>query len=317
MDKKIIFLMIIISVILLAAISFLFYNIVAGHPKDEGQSANLRAPANSEGSAMLSKVQKFVKSGDDESAVKASEELIVKYPDSPQAESAYFLLVSIYEKRGDLLKAKEVCQKMIEQFPGSNNIIRAEELADDLNIKILFSPVITQGFTVYEVQKGDTLTKIAKKFDTTVEFIIRANSLKDNNIRVGKKVKLPKTKFSIVVDKSQNILTLKSDGEIVKTYRVSTGKDSCTPVGTYKIANKIIDPPWYPPTGGVIPAHDPKNVLGSRWLGLSKPSYGIHGTIEPQSIGKSVTEGCVRMRNSDVEELYALVPEGTEVVIVD
>ena len=67
----------------------------------------------------------------------------------------------------------------------------------------------------------------------------------------------------------------------------------------------------------MIPAGDPKNVLGSRWLGISKPSYGIHGTTQPEAIGQSVTEGCVRMRNLEVEELYMLVPEGTEVVITD
>jgi lipoprotein-anchoring transpeptidase ErfK/SrfK len=66
-----------------------------------------------------------------------------------------------------------------------------------------------------------------------------------------------------------------------------------------------------------VPADSPKNILGSRWLGLSEKSYGIHGTTEPQSIGRQVTSGCVRMRNSDVEELYQIVPEGTEVVIID
>ncbi len=119
------------------------------------------------------------------------------------------------------------------------------------------------------------------------------------------------------MDKSQNILTLKSGQEIIKTYRVSTGKDSCTPVGTFKIINKIIDPPWYKEPGVMIPSGDPKNVLGSRWLGISKESYGIHGTTQPELIGQSVTEGCVRMRNAEVEELYILVPEGTEVVITD
>ena len=81
--------------------------------------------------------------------------------------------------------------------------------------------------------------------------------------------------------------------------------------------NKIVNPPWYKEPGVVIAAGDPKNVLGSRWIGISKPSYGIHGTVQPESIGQSVTEGCVRMKNSDVEELYAIVPEGTQVVIVD
>ena len=146
--------------------------------------------------------------------------------------------------------------------------------------------------------------------------IARANGLNNDVVRLGKKLKISKIKFSIVVDKSQNILTLKSGGEIFKTYHVSTGKNSCTPVGNFKITNKLMNPVWYT-AGAVVPPDSPKNILGSRWMGISQPGYGIHGTTQPQSIGKSVTAGCVRVRNAEVEELYSIVPEGTEVVIVD
>lgn len=218
---------------------------------------------------------------------------------------------------GEYLKARNGLIKIMEKFPNSVDIQKVQEMLDDLNIKILFSSIITKDSFIYEVQKGDSLSKIAKKFNTTVELIEKTNNLKDNSLRIGKKLKISKARFSIVVDKSQNILTLKSDKDIMKTYRVATGKNNSTPVGNFTIVTRIMNPPWYPPNGGVIASGDPKNVLGSRWLGLSKPSYGIHGTIQPESIGKSVTEGCVRLKNSDVEELYAIVPEGTEVVIVD
>jgi len=218
---------------------------------------------------------------------------------------------------GELLKARNACLKIMEKFPNSANIQKVQETLDDINIKILFSSIVTKDSFVYEVQKGDSLAKISKNFNTTGELIMRSNGLKDNSLRIGKKLKICKTRFSIVVDKSQNILTLKGDKDIVKTYRVATGKNNCTPVGNFTIINKIVSPPWYPPTGGVVTSGDPKNVLGTRWMGISKPSYGIHGTIQPDSIGKSVTEGCVRLKNSEVEELYAIVPVGTEVVIVD
>ena len=52
-------------------------------------------------------------------------------------------------------------------------------------------------------------------------------------------------------------------------------------------------------------------------MGIDVPGYGIHGTTEPESIGYQATEGCVRMHNSDVEELFTIVPPGTEVIIVD
>jgi len=234
-----------------------------------------------------------------------------------ESESEYLASAANYEKGGDLVKAREAYQKLIEKYPGSGNIAKNQESLENLNIAILFSPIPTADSFIYEVQKGDTLTRIAKKFNTTIELILRSNNLKDPGLKIGRKLKITKAKFNIIIDKSQNILTLKNGQDIVKTYRVSTGKNSCTPVGTFTVTNKIIDPPWYPSTGGMIPAKDPKNVLGSRWIGISKQGYGIHGTTDPESIGKSVTEGCVRLKNSDVEELYSIVPPGTEVVIVD
>ena len=119
-----------------------------------------------------------------------------------------------------------------------------------------------------------------------------------------------------MVDKSQNILVLKSDDEIIKTYRVSTGLNNCTPVGNFKIISKLPNPVWFK-AGAIVPPESPENVLGSRWLGFDLPGYGIHGTIQPETIGQQITQGCVRMLNQDVEELYSLVPMGTEVTIVD
>lgn len=277
--------LIVVGVILAAIAVFAVYGLVTRHgiPNEPAQQADISAPAAGQG----------------------------------ESESEYLASAVNYEKTADLLKAREAYQKLIEKYPGSNNISRNQESLENLNIAILFSPIPTADSFFYEVQKGDTLTRIAKSFNTTVDLISRSNNLKDPGLKAGRKLKITKAKFSMIIDKSQNILTLKSDQDILKTYRASTGKNSCTPTGTFAVTNKIIDPPWYPSAGGVIPANDPKNVLGSRWIGISKQGYGIHGTIDPESIGKGVTEGCVRLKNSDVEELYSIVPAGAEVIIVD
>ena len=68
---------------------------------------------------------------------------------------------------------------------------------------------------------------------------------------------------------------------------------------------------------GIVDSTSPEYELGSRWMGLSEPEYGIHGTNDASTIGKHITKGCVRMRNEDVEELYAIIPSGTEVTIVE
>ena len=242
---------------------------------------------------------------------------VERTPPASGEENELFKLAAKYEASGDLLPMRETYKSLAEKFPGSGNIQKAREGLEGANIKILFSHISTPDSTIYEVQKGDTLSKIARKFSTTQELIMKANNLKNPRLLpLGKKLKIHNARISIVVDKSQNILTLKSGDDILKTYRVSTGINNCTPVGTFKVINRIPDPPWYT-AEGVIPPDSPKNILGSRWLGLSEKGYGIHGTTEPQSIGKQVTSGCVRMKNTDVEELYTIVPEGTEVVIVD
>ena len=129
-------------------------------------------------------------------------------------------------------------------------------------------------------------------------------------------LKINTAKFSVLVDKSQNILTLKSNEKVAKVYSASTGANNCTPTGTFTITSKLTNPVWYT-AGAVVPAGSPDNILGSRWLGLSKQGYGIHGTTQPESIGKQVTQGCVRLPNEDVEELYIILPIGSEGTIVD
>jgi len=221
------------------------------------------------------------------------------------------------ENKGDIEQTKNAYQELINNFPSSGEMNSWQKKAEDLNIKLLFSPETTGSkSTLYEIQPGDTLVKIAKKFNTTPELVIKINKLTSDKIFPGKKIKVWTGKLSILVDKSQNILMLKSEDEIIKTYVVSTGKDNSTPVGTFKIVTKLANPTWFK-TGAVVPAGSSENQLGTRWLGFDLPGYGIHGTTEPQNLGKQITQGCVRMANSEVEELFMIVPQGTEVTIID
>ncbi|MGD0336248.1 MAG: L,D-transpeptidase family protein [Candidatus Omnitrophota bacterium] len=220
------------------------------------------------------------------------------------------------EATGDLAEAKNIYQKVIEEHPNSSSVMNWQKKVDELGLKILFSPAITPGSILYEIKPGDTLTKIAREHNTTVELIMKSNGLSSEKINPGKKIKVWTSPFSIVVYKSQNILLLKTNDEVIKTYVVATGKNNSTPAGTFKITTKLPNPTWFK-TGAVVPAGSPANVLGTRWLGINLSGYGMHGTTEPQSLGKQVTQGCVRMFNTDVEELYTLVPVGTEVTILD
>lgn len=220
------------------------------------------------------------------------------------------------EMKNNFLEAKAIYQKLIADFSNSNEVMNWQKKAEELNLRLLFSPTMTAKSILYEIKSGDNLTKIANKFKTTTDLIKKSNNLTDDKILPGRKIKVCTASFSIIVDKSQNMLILKTDEEVVKTYIVSTGKNNSTPTGNFKITNKLINPTWFK-AGTVVPAGSAENILGSRWLGFDLPGYGLHGTNEPQSLGKQVTQGCVRLSNPDIEELHTIIPEGTEVIIVD
>lgn len=270
----------------------------------------------SKAGAIYRSAKAFEKAGKLDEAIKKYEELIAEYPQSKKAAQSYISLASLYERQGKLVEAREAYKKAIQEYPNLDIASTSKAKIEDLSIRILFSPAIDSMSKIYEVQQGDTLGKIAKVFGETVELLKVSNDLDGDLIRQGMRLKVVTAKFSVVIDKSQNVLFLKQDEEILKTYRVSTGENNSTPAGTFKIVNKLVDPVWYS-AGAVVPPGSPENILGSRWLGISKPGYGIHGTTDPSSIGKQVTAGCVRMLNLDAEELHTILPEGTEVTIVD
>ncbi len=219
-------------------------------------------------------------------------------------------------KAHDLVRAKEIYKKIFTEHSDYVNIEAVQKDLEDVNMQIIFSNIPTEDTVIHDVKRGDTLGKLAKKYGTTIDLIKINNNLKSDVIRIGQKLRIWNKPFNILVDKSQNILILKKDNEVLKVYTVSTGENNSTPVGTFSIIIKLVDPVWFN-RGVVVPPESPENALGSRWLGFDIPGYGIHGTVEPETIGQQVTAGCVRMRNEEVEELYKVIPLRTKVVVVD
>ncbi|UCD15151.1 MAG: L,D-transpeptidase family protein [Candidatus Omnitrophota bacterium] len=218
--------------------------------------------------------------------------------------------------KGDFLEAKKLYKDAMNQISNLAKLDIVKRRLEDINMKIIFSALVDEGSVKYVVQPNDALVKIARKFNTTVDLIKRANNLESDVIIPGQVLKVNADKFAIAIDKSQNMLFLKRRGEIIKKYPVATGKDNSSPVGSFKIINRLVNPTWFK-TGAIISPDSPENILGSRWMGFDMKGYGIHGTTEPDAIGEQVTLGCIRMKNTDIEELFAIIPTGTEVDIVD
>lgn len=265
---------------------------------------------------LLARASRAADQGNVSEAQASLEELIATFPDSPWADDGLLKLAEVYETQQQLVEARGMYRMLLERFPDSPLVARTQQRLGSVNIALLFSPIVTELDAVHEVRPGDTLGKIASASNTTVAFLKRANGLKSDIIRPQQKLKVPRGRFSIVVDKSQNQLLLTENDQFIKAYLVATGNDNSTPAGTFKIVTKIPNPVWYK-QGAVVPPESPENILGTRWLGIDKQGYGIHGSVDPDAIGKQVTAGCVRMTNADVEELFDIVPVGTEVTIVD
>lgn len=236
---------------------------------------------------------------------------------SSQAVKRLYNQAADAQRNHDLLTAQKFYQEIITKYPDAENISTVQKDMEGLSMQLLFSRTAVPGKTVmHEVATGESLVRIAKKYGTTVDFIRRENNLKGDTIHLGQKLRIWTGKFNIFVDKSQNKLYLKDGNDLLKIYSVSTGTNNSTPVGTFKITSKLENPVWFN-KGAVVPPESPDNVLGTRWMGFDLAGYGIHGTVEPDKIGQQVTAGCVRMLNTEVEELYSIIPMNTEVVIVD
>jgi hypothetical protein len=118
----------------------------------------------------------------------------------------------------------------------------------------------------------------------------------------------------LIVSIADRKLLLVQNGALKKVYPVAVGKASTpSPAGSFSIVRRVSNP-TYSHKGRVV-GPGPKNPVGSRWMGLSLKGYGIHGTNEPNSIGKAASHGCIRMAKADLEELYAQVQVGDEVEI--
>ena len=227
-------------------------------------------------------------------------------------------LIAEYLKKG---KKYEARNKLSELYFSENDHKKKSNIKkrlDELNKVLVFSRTPSPDAIFYKVKAGDSLVRIAKKNNINYAFIMRINNKSRTLIKIGERLKILKGELSLLVDKSDYTLTILLNGHYIKQYPVGIGKSDKTPVGVFIIDNKLVNPTWYAPEG-VYPFGHPKNVLGTRWIGFEDKNdlygYGIHGTADPDSIGKDMSNGCIRMKNENVEELFDFVKPKTRVVL--
>lgn len=123
----------------------------------------------------------------------------------------------------------------------------------------------------------------------------------------------------VIVNKTKNELALINENKVQTIVSVGTGKtQELTPEGLFTIIVKAKEPYF---RRGNIPGGDPKNPLGARWIGFDAKdtdgrTYGIHGTNQPATIGKYVSQGCIRSQNEVISSLFPLIPLGTKILVI-
>jgi LysM repeat protein len=181
----------------------------------------------------------------------------------------------------------------------------------------------------YAIQSGDVLINVGRRYDVPAGAIMRINGIKDaRRIRAQQEIKVPRGPFNLRIYKSQFRMDVYLQDLYVRSFPVGVGANASTPEGVWRVKNRLPNPTFYPPPSAddkrIIAADDPKNPLGEHWIGLeyvegnavNTDKYGIHGTIEPESIGRNASLGCVRMHNQDVAFVFDLVQPGRSTVTI-
>ena len=197
---------------------------------------------------------------------------------------------------------------------------------DDVNTNFATTPV---GSEAKSKMKGlyyqDIKELFGERFHMDVRYLDKLN--KNKQYKAGETITVLNTREPlkqrinrVIANKADKTLYAYNDNKLVATYPTTVGSDSTpSPQGTFKIVNKV-KMPWYKATVGegadkkvhMLPP-GPNSPVGVVWMGLSKPSYGLHGSPKPEGISRQASAGCVRLTNWDVLEVYANIENGATV----
>lgn len=183
----------------------------------------------------------------------------------------------------------------------------------------------------YMVRSGDRLAVIGEKYKVPYEILMEINRISDpRSLQAGVTIKVVKGPFHVKVYRSTFTMDVYLQNTYVRSYSVGLGKPGYdTPTGLWRVrpGGKAHATSWRDPDSGIVyQPEDPDYPLGSRWIALDglsgeaqgRNGFGIHGTKEPEQIGKAGSRGCIRMYNGEVIKVYnMLIPALSRVEVID
>ena len=231
-------------------------------------------------------------------------------------------VIAARDKLGSMLK--------IDMTPEQAEVVK--EQISTLSDKWLFHDIVFEGdrfCSKYEVQPGDLLSAVSKRFMVPYGILMRINNISDaRSLRAGKGIKVIEGPFNCRISRSQFMMDLYLQDTFVQSFAVGIGRSGMeTPTGTWRVRwdGKMISPAWTDPDSGrLYRSSDEDYPLGTRWIGLEgvsgaaegRTGFALHGTKDPQGLGTATSRGCVRLANDDIELLYDLLMPGVSEVVV-
>ena len=233
---------------------------------------------------------------------------------------------------GNPIEARNVLSRVLfaensELSLGDATLIR-ERLAD-LNQRLIFSPEFFENDPICKPYEVDTLlSRIGVRHRVPWQLLEVINDIKAERVQAGQTIKVIQGPLHARVIKHQfvmDVFAVAADGSpvFVHTFPVGLGKDDKTPVGDWKVTagKKVANPNWRDEENGeFFESNNPLNPIGEYWIPIegtesrtrNKKGFGIHGTIDPSSIGHEASRGCIRLGDADIELVFYLLTDHSQ-----
>jgi LysM repeat protein len=229
--------------------------------------------------------------------------------------------------RGNLVKARTILNEYLAEHLESPDAAPVRERALELGKQTILGPTVSPDDPLcqtYKIDVGDTFGRLAKRNKIPFQFLCKLNPSADpHRLLEGQKIKVIKGPIHVKVTKHDLTMYVFLQNTLFAKYQVCLGKNGKTPEGKWLVEDRIRRPVYVDPdTGQNYSSNDPKNPTGGFWIRLlgvaggtvGKTGFGIHGTTEPESIGKFMSKGCIRMRNEEMAQVFdMLTPNVSEV----
>lgn len=230
------------------------------------------------------------------------------------------------EAEDDLVGARQLYRRLLILKDAEEIRPFVERKIGEVNITLLFSNRPAPEKAQHRIASGDLVSKLAKRYGCTQDYLLKANGIdKPELLRIGREIwVLAKPVFELTVFKKGGTAVLTLNGQFFKRYPIGVGKSGESPNGVYAVQSRVRKPVYRSREHGEVPFGNPRNILGSAWIGLAATGetpdavgFGLHGTWNESSLGRPSDEGRIRFRNADIEELATLLPGGSVVNVTE